>query len=238
LDDIKEDIKEDSKEKNILDDKKEDKNQDSKEKNKIVGKKEDKKEENKEIYKKYNKEEKKEEYKNLSKKEEKKEGQKINLIKYVKDVSGTSTKEDVAKFFELRFNLNQEISKKFINEYISGDILPNLSLNDFKSLGLNLDSIIDWNKYYEENKSKFINNNLKKEISFNANYEEVKEFLESYLDYKGNIKNLNGKRLFELNEDSMKKIGMKIGQRRRLIKYINYVNENKNNNQKNNKQKI
>ena len=60
-------------------------------------------------------------------------------------------KEEVAAFFESKFGLNKDVSNKFITEYITGDILPNLSFNDFIFLGLNLDTIISWNKYYDEN---------------------------------------------------------------------------------------
>ena len=209
------------------------------------------KEEKKEESKKVNKieEEPKDKEKNKSSKlkdkeekqkiEEKKEESKIedtNKIKKkeakklvpIKDISDKSTKEEVAKFFELKFNISQDISNNLINEYISGDILPNLSFDDFKLLGLNLDTIINWNKYYDENEDKFNNCEIRGEISIKASSEKVNQFFVSYLDFKEYIKNLNGQMLLKLNEEQMKKLGMKIGQRKRLIKFINYLNKMKN----------
>jgi len=149
-------------------------------------------------------------------------------IDITKDTSSKSLKEEVVVFFESKFSLNQDISNKFINEYITGDILPNLSFNDFIFLGLNLETIINWNKYYDENEDNFYIDEIKEEISYKATSEEVKHFFESYLDFKENINNLNGQMLLELNEESMKQLGMKLGQRKRLTKYINYLNKMKN----------
>ena len=149
-------------------------------------------------------------------------------IDITKDTSSKSLKEEVVVFFESKFSLNQDISNKFINEYITGDILPNLSFNDFKFLGLNLETIINWNKYYDENEDNFDIDEIKEEISYKATSEEVKHFFESYLDFKENINNLNGQMLLDLNEESMKQLGMKLGQRKRLTKYINYLNKMKN----------
>ena len=82
--------------------------------------------------------------KNEINKEEEKAEKKI----IIKDISNKSTKEEIAIFFENNFNINKDISDKFIKEYISGDILPHLTFEDFKFLGLNLDSIISWNTYF------------------------------------------------------------------------------------------
>ena len=49
----------------------------------------------------------------------------------------------------------------------------------------------------------------------------MKLFLKGFLDFEENLDNLNGKKLFELNKEDMEKLGMKLGQRRKLIRYIN-----------------
>ena len=141
-----------------------------------------------------------------------------------KDISGESTKEDVAEFYKTKFNVSEEIFKNFIKEFISGDILPYLSIDEFKFLGLKFGWIRKSLKYIEENKDKFKEKEIKGYISSNSSSGELKKFLESYLDFKENSNNINGKMLLELKEEDMKELGMKLGQRKRLIKFIEQIN--------------
>ena len=134
-----------------------------------------------------------------------------------KDICFKSTKEEVAKFFAEYFRINEDVYNNLINEYISGDILPNLSQEDLSYLGLRKISIMKWGQYHDKNKDKFKGDKIKEEISFNSTIEDVTKFFKSYLDFGKNSKNLNGKMLFELKEEDMKKLGMKLGQRKRLI---------------------
>ena len=122
---------------------------------------------------------------NLKKQEDKKQ------LTLTKDLSDKSTKEEVAEFFKLNLKIN-DICSNFITEYITGNILPDLSTNDFKYLGLQLEHIINWNKYYDENEDNFKEVEIKEEISANSNSEEVKQFLLNYLDFTDNVNNLNG----------------------------------------------
>jgi len=139
------------------------------------------------------------------------------------NISNKSTKEEVAEFFKNQFRVNEDVSNNCIKEYISGDILPILSDYDFKSvLGLKFAPLKRWRKYYYENEDKFKEEEIKEEISPDSSSEEVKKFLESYLDFKDNY-NLDGKILFRLNEKDMKKLGMKLGQRKKLIKYTKVI---------------
>ena len=142
-------------------------------------------------------------------------------------ISIKSTKEEVAEFFKNIYRVREDISNNFIKEYISGDILPILSDSDLKSLGLKLGPLKKWKNYYYENLDKFKEEEIFEEISLDSSSEEVKKFLENYLDFKENY-NLNGEILFELCEEDMKKLGMKLGQRKKLIKYIKQINMNKN----------
>ena len=50
----------------------------------------------------------------------------------------------------------------------------------------------------------------------------VKQFFEKCLNFTKDLNNLDGKGLIELNEEKMKEMGLSLGQRKRLIKYINY----------------
>ena len=142
------------------------------------------------------------------------------------DISYHSTKEEVAEFFKNYLKLEDEIQKNLINEYISGDALSSLSEEDFKYIGLKLGPIKKWFLYYNKNKDKFKKIEIKGQITINSTSEEVGKFFESYLYFKENSKNINGKKLMELNEADMKKLGMKLGQRKRLISYINHVDNN------------
>ena len=144
-----------------------------------------------------------------------------------KDICFKSTKEEVAKFFAEYFRINEDVYNNLINEYISGDILPNLSQEDLSYLGLRKISIMKWGQYHDKNKDKFKGDKIKEEISFNSTIEDVTKFFKSYLDFGKNSKNLNGKMLFELKEEDMKKLGMKLGQRKRLINYIKQLKKNK-----------
>ena len=122
----------------------------------------------------------------LQKQEDKKD------LQLTKDLSDKSTKEEVAEFFKLNLKISDDICLNFIKEYITGDILPDLSTNNFKYLGLQLEHIINWNKYYDENEDNFKEVEIKEEISANSNSEEVKQFLLNYLDFTDNVNNLNG----------------------------------------------
>ena len=140
-----------------------------------------------------------------------------------KDISGESTKEDVAEFYKTKFNVSEEIFKNFIKEFISGDILPYLSEQEFRFLGLKVGIMKKSLKYIECNKDKFKEKEINGYISSNSSSEEVQKFFESYLDFKENSNNINGKMLLELKEEDMKKLGMKLGQRKRLIKFIEQI---------------
>ena len=160
--------------------------------------------------------------------EEPKEDQEMEKeSKIITNVTNKSTKEEVAGFFKSRFILNEDTVQNFIKEYITGDILPDLILKDFKFLGLNLEHFINWSQYYDEKENNFKEDEIKEEISFNSCSGEVEQFIGKYLDFNGYLNNLNGQALFELNEENMEKLGMKLGQRKRLIKYINSLKTKK-----------
>ena len=138
-----------------------------------------------------------------------------------KDIDSDSSKEEVVEFFKNNFKISEDISNKFLNEYISGDILQNLSDEELKYLGLKDNDIIQWHSYYDKNKDKFKEDEIIIKITLSSTYEEVKIFLETYLNIKEDLNIISGKKLLELTEEDMKKLGMKLGQRKKLIKYNN-----------------
>ena len=147
-------------------------------------------------------------------------------------ISLESTKEDIAKFFITQFKFSEEFGKNIINEDVSGDILLDLEDNDLKRLGLKIGPLKKFRKFLYDNQKYFKEKINKKLITINSKPEEVKLFFENYLKFNKNIDDLDGKKLIEFNEEKMKEIGLNLGQRKKLIKYIDYPKEiNNNNNQ-------
>ena len=137
-------------------------------------------------------------------------------------LSETSSKEKVADYLSVTFQLGDEIKNILMNEYISGDILTSLSDEDFKELGIKLGKRKKIMKFIEDNKSKFKKKEINEKLTINSTKEEVKSFFEKCIEFKGDLNSLNGKGLLELTEERMKSLGLKLGQRKRLIKYINF----------------
>ena len=137
-------------------------------------------------------------------------------------ISEESTKEEVANFICKELKLKDEVKYILINEYITGDVLPSLTKDDLLSFNIKLGPAKKISKFIELNKKEFREKKTKIKIYKNSNEEEIKKFFEKCLDFKGELNSLDGKKLFELNEEEMKKLGLKYGQRKRLIKYISY----------------
>ena len=137
-------------------------------------------------------------------------------------LSEESTKEEVAVYICNELKLKDEIKYIFINEYITGDVLPLLTIYDLLSLNLNFGPAKKIIKFIEENKTKFKEKKITMILDINSSKRQIKDFLEIYIDFKGEINDLDSEKLFELSKESMKNFGLKFGQRKRLIKYINY----------------
>ena len=136
-------------------------------------------------------------------------------------LSESSTKEEVGEYF-FRLIQKEDVKNILINEYISGDVLISLSLDEIKSLGIKFGPARRIFKFIEENRDKFKEKEINEKLYANSNQEEVKEFFEKCLDFKGELNSLDGKGLLELNNEGMKALGLKFGQIKKLIKYINY----------------
>ena len=133
-------------------------------------------------------------------------------------LSELSTKEEVANYFHNSLHLNDEVKNIFLNEYISGDVLAELTAHDLNELNISpRQRILAFiNKYA----SKFKEKKITEKITSNSSVGEIRNFFEKYLEFKGELNNLDGKGLLELTEERMKELGLRFGQRKRLIKYI------------------
>ena len=119
-------------------------------------------------------------------------------------LSENSTKEEVSDFFVKNFKISEQIKNNFIKEDISGDILLDISDQEFKFLGIKIGPLKKVQRYLGENKKNFKEKEIKEIITLNSNSEEVKIFFEKCLNFKKNLGNLDGKGLIELDEKKWK----------------------------------
>lgn len=136
-----------------------------------------------------------------------------------------STKEEVVEYFIKYFNYNESNKKNIINEDISGDVLLQLKdkLEDcMEILGIKLGTYKKFKAYVEKYLDKFKDKEIKEAITAVSKPKEVKSFFENCLNFKENLNDLDGKGLISLDEQTMKKLGLNLGQRLKLFKYIKY----------------
>ena len=131
-----------------------------------------------------------------------------------------STKEEVANYFHNSLHLNDEVKNIFLNEYISGDVLAELTAHDLNELNIRLGPRQRILAFIHKYASKFKEKKITEKITSNSSVGEIRNFFEKYLEFKGELNNLDGKGLLELTEERMKELGLRFGQRKRLIKYI------------------
>ena len=141
------------------------------------------------------------------------------------EISAESTKEEVANYFQIVFNVSDEVKNNLIKENISGDILLDISDKDFKLFGIKKGPSLKIKKFIKEKKEKFLPKEIKKKITFKSNEEQLKEFFNEYLGFNGELNGLSGKDLIDLekNEEFMIKLGLNFGQRKKLIRYIQFL---------------
>ena len=137
-------------------------------------------------------------------------------------INDNSSKEEVAKFFVEEFNIKDEIKKNMLKEDISGDILNDLNKDDLKKLGFGLGTSKKVLIFLKENKDKFKDKKINIKITVKSTSEEVSDFFKKCLNFTGDLNKLNGKELIEINDEQIKKLGLNIGQRKKIIKYINH----------------
>lgn len=156
-----------------------------------------------------------------------------------KPLSIDSTKEEVSEYFVKNFKFPESATEILIKEDISGSVLPQLSqlkqkefLEIFsakeKVSGVSYQRI---KNYLRNNEDKFKEKEIKEVILAHSDSNEVKNFFDKYLNFQKELNGLNGKSLIELDEPKMIQLGLNLGQRLKLKKYIEHfksLNDNLN----------
>ena len=148
----------------------------------------------------------------------------------VKNLSVESTKEEVAEYFVKNFKLPECNKEIIINEDISGDTLLQLSkltAEPFLKIlsGKEKTKAVcrtRFTNFLEKNKDKFQPKEIKEVIISTSGPEKVKDFFDKCLNFQKDLKGLNGKDLIELNEEKMIQLGLNLGQRFKLTRYIEH----------------
>ena len=140
------------------------------------------------------------------------------------DLTIESTKEQVAHFFKENYGLSEEIINNILKEDISGEVLNKLKDEDYKSLGIRFGPKKNIKNYLMQNKNNFFEKPIQKNIETFSSNEEIKKFFSNYLNFKKEI-NIDANQLFNLSKDDMKKFGLNLGQRIKLLYYIEKPNE-------------
>ena len=138
-------------------------------------------------------------------------------------VSSSSTKEEVSSFLSYKYQIEKRVQDNIIKEDISGDILLDLADEDFKKIGLKKELIKKIKNYLGQIKANFPEKKIEPTINTSSTIEEVKGFFEKNIGFKIESE-LDGKKLLELNDKDFQNLGLSIGQRKKLEKYINYFN--------------
>ena len=160
----------------------------------------------------------------------------MKSIKNEIELTKISSPETVVEFFIQNFNFKKIDLILFIKEEISGEVLPYLNKKDSKELGLKLGHWKKIEKFIAENKGKLLkdqNSIAYNEININMNSDinAIKLFFENYLNFKdvNNNFDIDGKKLFSMSEQDMKKLGLTLGKRKKLNLYLQYIQKKANN---------
>ena len=137
-------------------------------------------------------------------------------------LSELSSKEEVAEYLCNSLKLKDDTKNLVVNEYLSGDVIYLCTQDELQSIGFKLGPAKKISKLLTEKKDNFKEREINVKIYTDSTNEEIKNFFEKYLDFKGELKAMNGKELLELNEEGMKAIGLRIGQIKRLKRCIKY----------------
>ena len=152
---------------------------------------------------------------------------KINIFKGKGNLSNKSTKEEVSQYFSDNYHITEKVKENIIKESITGEILILLEDNDYTFLEISPEIKDKIKEYLESNKKSFILNPNKMILKFDSDKKEALDFCEKYLSFKCNLNvDINGKKLLTLPEQEMKSLGLNLGQRKKLINYIKYANNN------------
>ena len=144
------------------------------------------------------------------------------------ELSLESSCEDVSKFFSDKYKITEETRNKLISESISGDVLLDIGKEDLNFLCFPKLTFIKITNYLKQFKDKYKEKIINEELSSISTKENIKTFFEVNLNFKGNLNNIDKNDFLNLDEEKMKILGLNLGQRKRLIRYIKYFNNLKN----------
>ena len=144
------------------------------------------------------------------------------------DISNISSCKEIADFF-FKDEKSLAYNEIIIKQGISGDVITE-AIPHLKDFGIKGTQLITIRKYVNNYKEKFKPKIISEKIPI-SNKEVIKNFFEKFIDFKGDLEGkINEENdLFKLEENDMKNLGLNFGQRIRLIRYINYFKELKEN---------
>ena len=137
-------------------------------------------------------------------------------------ITAESSKEEVGNYLVETLKLKGEIKDIIIKEDISGDILLEITDEEYKSIGIKPVQFRKIKGLLDKIKDKFGEKHYTEVISIYSNSNDVSEFFKKSLNFEGDLNNLDGKSLLELSDEAIKNLGLNLGQRKKLIKYISY----------------
>lgn len=137
-------------------------------------------------------------------------------------INSNTSKEEVGNYLFTKLDLKEEVKTNIIKEYISGDVLYDLDDKDFKELGLKVGPIKRLKLILQEIKGIFGEKQMNEKITKNANSQEVNDFFRNSLNFTGNLDNLDRKGLLEMSQEDINKLGLDLGQKKKIIRYINF----------------
>lgn len=144
----------------------------------------------------------------------------------INPINENSSKEEVAEYLSKKLKFKEEDTQKFIKEDISGDVLYDLEENDLKNFGLKVGPLKKLKTFVKEFKEKFGEkfeaNKIDEKITKNSSSEEVTAFFKKCLNFSGNLNNMDGKGLLEMNDEDINKLGLNLGQKKKIKRFINY----------------
>ena len=140
-------------------------------------------------------------------------------------INNESTKEKVADFLSLEYKISEVAKANIIKEGIDGEVLFDLKQQDLVfTLKIKSGEAKKILEFISSNKGKISQKIINEKITSKSDSEEVKAFFKKCIGFDGELNNLDGKQLLVLTEEKFKKlkIGLNLGQRKKLFKYIGY----------------
>ena len=133
-----------------------------------------------------------------------------------KKLTELSTKEEVAEYLSQLNEFNDQVKQIFLDEYITGDVLTDLTEADLKKLKFKLGHYKKIARFIKDNKSNFKERKYEEKIYPNSSKEEVKQFFEKCIEFKGDLIDVDGKKLLDMKEEEMDKLGLKLCQKKKI----------------------